>query len=468
IGKSEEGVENSLQKLNKFIKEKHSFEERINKIGEMLNKLKRAGIFNKETYESFIDELKRMQELEEQIVKTIESIIKETEVTKEKKPSTETIREKLSKLADKIRKEISLLQSLASRIEKIRIELEKQTEKQILKEVRESKPKLISIQNLEAILTKVWINSVIEFIADKLIKIKAGRREETEGRRRAGRKEVKEERYWEDRLKEVEKERNADFERFNRKLRTMFKPEEYKEIAKHAKKSIVAFLRGIANNWSERWLEPLESIEDIRGIKIEEKGLNIIIETLKRRISFISISSYDIQTMERIIKENPDATNTLNALIDYMDEIRINGVFRKILVKNIRKYKNGAKPLLFKNLLNELNTVNIPIQISNSFIQEATRDKKNMTEKDKEEEKVRGSETKESNEIDDIVKFIVFYVSLLNMRKTRIRSILSQISDEKDQRKEIAKLYAKQCALIRFYSSITLSELKQHTLDLQF
>ncbi|MEM3814757.1 MAG: hypothetical protein QW054_00390 [Candidatus Micrarchaeia archaeon] len=182
IGKNEEGIENSLKKLNKLIKEKHSLEERIDKITEMLNKLKKAGVFKKEIYESFIDELKRTQQLEEQIVKTIESIIKEVEVTKEKKPSAETIREKLSKLAEKIRKEISLLQSLASRIEKIRIELEKETEKQILKEVRESKPKLISIQNLENILTKVWINSVIEFITDKLIKIRAGRREEREER----------------------------------------------------------------------------------------------------------------------------------------------------------------------------------------------------------------------------------------------------------------------------------------------
>ncbi|MEM3944902.1 MAG: hypothetical protein QW054_00400 [Candidatus Micrarchaeia archaeon] len=451
IGKNEEGIENSLKKLNKLIEEKHSLEERIDKITEMLNKLKKAGVFKKEIYESFIDELKRTQQLEEQIVKTIESIIKEVEVTKEKKPSAETIREKLSKLAEKIRKEISLLQSLASRIEKIRIELEKETEKQILKEVRESKPKLISIQNLENILTKVWINSVIEFITDKLIKSRE-----------------REEKYWKERLNKVEKERNADFERFNRRLRSIFRPEEYKEITKHAKKSIVAFLRGIANNWSERWLEPLELIEDIKGIKIEEKGLNIIIETLKRRISFISISSYDIQTMERIIKEDPDATNTLNALIDYMNEIRINGVFRKILVKNIRKYKNGAKPLLFKNLLKELYTVNIPAQISNTLIQAVTRNKKNMIEKDKEEEKVGGSETKGRSEIDNIVKFILFYVSLLNMRRTRIRSILSQISDEKDQRKEIAKLYAKQCALMRLYSSTTLSELKQSTLDLQF
>ncbi|MCX8202458.1 MAG: hypothetical protein N3G74_01475 [Candidatus Micrarchaeota archaeon] len=344
LEKEKAGIGKISEELSKLTEKSHPLDEEIENISDALKHLKEGGVLSKEIADSLLQELKAKQKIHENIIKKIREAVTSIEKTPEEKREAE-----IKGLIKEIRHGITEIEALSRRIERITSEVVKNIEKEIDNFV----PKFFRKEDLHEVIKKIWINSTIDFIRDKIMR--ASMRKESEERTEKRAKIEAEEKYWSEKLASLIPELNSPLHIFDRKLKSILKPAEYKEAVLHSHRALISYLDKFSYELEEIYVNSF--VFGKKQLRVEQ-----IVENLEKKAEALSISQKDIAKIENLLEKND-----LKALSEYIDELKFSKMRSRILVKNRRRHSNSTSRMLIKDLLQQLYAANYPIYLAKSL-----------------------------------------------------------------------------------------------------
>ncbi|MEM5771877.1 MAG: hypothetical protein QW790_04030 [Candidatus Aenigmatarchaeota archaeon] len=414
-------IEDRIEKAEKDGKGIDSLSKDIEEIAKM-----DKGVFQREI-EELSKEIKDLEKLnpEAAVRKAKEFISKHTverEIFKEindilrdwDELSRDEIKKRVKELHGKILNSAEAMLKAAREIENIDEKIE-DLAKAILKKIEESLPEkeekkqIIKKGEIIDALSAAWINSIITFINNQVIKAIEARKEDKE-------------RYWRNALERTARIKKTEMDSFNKELRKSLTKDDYQSAIKFAKRAVSSYLREIArilrkDIYTTKLKDVIEA-DKKDEMKLILKSIFERLKILDERIKILSKLAADGD-----IKGITDVAKTFDGEAEES--------IGKILLRVVRR--NKTKREVIKQLSKELAAINMPLNTVKMVIE--------------------AYDKKDYEKVDELCSQIIEYVNLLNKRYSMFLELRRRKTRDGKNRKLIAQLFASDLLTFSKYMS---------------